>query len=146
MAPALDAEHGLTAGGAAGKMYRRFRRANRALLNLAMSAPPQRGSPSATGHGNVRPSLKTPSFDGIRAACSIAGRPISAKGVYDLILEVDQLTRPIVSGRDTQGETYEVEQAPRQDSAWMAALEVTRDRVQPSADNDWTLVIRVDDE
>ena len=49
-----------------------------------------------------------------------------SKGVYDLIMEVDQLTRPIVYGRDTQGETYEVELAPRQDSAWMAALEVTR--------------------
>ena len=75
-----------------------------------------------------------------------------SKGVYDLIMEVDQLTRPIVYGRDTQGETYEVEHASHQDSAWMAALEVTRGgglyhiEQQPSADNDWTLVIRVDDE
>ncbi|MBT4097522.1 MAG: hypothetical protein HOE86_07750, partial [Gemmatimonadetes bacterium] len=75
-----------------------------------------------------------------------------SKGVYDLTLQKSQLTRSIVNGRDTQREQHNVENRCRREPGWMVAIEIVDGEgfphvaQQPSADNDWTLVVRVDDE
>jgi hypothetical protein len=75
-----------------------------------------------------------------------------SKGVYDLTLTNEQFTRTIVDGRDTEGEQFDVEHGVRHEPEWVAVLEIVDGgglyhiAQQANADNDWTLVVRVDDE
>lgn len=75
-----------------------------------------------------------------------------SKGVYDLTLEKKEFTRTLVNGRDVNGEVVDVEHGPRRKAGWQVAVDVVegggRHHIaqQPAAENDWTLVIRVDDE
>ena len=75
-----------------------------------------------------------------------------SKGVYDLTLTNEQFTRTIVNGRDTEGEQFDVEHGVRHEPEWVAVLEIVDGgglyhiAQQANADNDWTLVVRVDDE
>ena len=75
-----------------------------------------------------------------------------SKRVYDLALQNTQLTRSIVNGRDTQREQHNVENSCRREPGWVVTVETVDGEgfhhvaQQPRADNDWTLVVRIDDE
>ena len=75
-----------------------------------------------------------------------------SKGVYDLTLSGDQLTTRTLRGRETDDEVTHVQHKTRQERGWMLALELHSGTglyhidQQPTADNDWVAIIRVDDE
>ncbi|MBT3343852.1 MAG: DUF362 domain-containing protein [Gemmatimonadetes bacterium] len=74
-----------------------------------------------------------------------------SKGVYDLRLKKKKFTRTLINGRDVNDEVIDVERGPRRKKGWQVALEVVAGggryhiAQRPTADNDWTLIIRVDD-
>lgn len=75
-----------------------------------------------------------------------------SKGIYDLTLHGREVSRELRWGRDAEGEVVDVQNEVHRKAGWQVALEVRTGTgyyevlQQPSADNDWTAVLRVDDE
>lgn len=72
-------------------------------------------------------------------------------GLYELTLVDDKLRQHLLSGRDADGVSSQVFPSPVRDPSWTVAVEVVKGDglyqvvQQPTADNGWTTVVRVDD-
>ena len=72
-------------------------------------------------------------------------------GLYELVLVGDALQQRWLSGRDADGVSWEVFEAPVQRPGWVVAVEALKGEgvyevlQQPAPDNGWTAIVRVDD-
>ena len=73
------------------------------------------------------------------------------QGVYDLTLRGTEAGVALLDGKEAEGVVHEVLGALPQEAGWLVAVEVVvghefyRVEQQPTADNDWTAIVRIDE-